>query len=118
MQLGDVVDRRFRLEGVVARGAIGTVHRAWDLVLGRSIALKILTGTTAAEQARFRREIDFLSRLDHPGIVRCLGSGSLADGRAYFVMEWLEGETVDVRLQEVGFDLRETVLLGQRVASA
>src|SRR5207245_6423599 len=31
---------------------------------------------------------------------------------------WLEGETVDVRLQEVGFDLRETVLLGQRVASA
>jgi serine/threonine protein kinase/WD40 repeat protein/tetratricopeptide (TPR) repeat protein len=88
-RLGD-----FELLAEIGQGGMGVVYLARQLSLGRLVALKMLPGDLANNEsslARFQREIRVLSRLDHPNIVKVLASGVLADGRAYYAMEYVPG---------------------------
>ena len=83
----------FRIEEMIGRGGMGTVYRATQLSLNRSVALKILPETLLGDAhflERFHREAAVLSKLTHPNIVTVFDRGEV-DGRPYLVMEYVEG---------------------------
>lgn len=88
----------YELLDELGRGAMGVVYLARQLSLGRLVALKMLPTDLAADDvalARFRREIRHLARCDHPHIVKVLGSGTAADGRLYYAMEYVPGSDLE-----------------------
>ncbi len=112
---GDILDGRFELGRVAASGGMGVVFRGLDRQTGALVAVKTLRDTEGAE--RFRREVQVLSRLRHPGIVAYLGHG-LAGGEMYLVMEWLEGEDLANRLAGADVSVEEALSVGVQIASA
>jgi len=100
-QPGAVVAGRFRIGSELGRGSVGIVYRAWDLVLKRPVAMKILrTGGLIPETlARFQREGLWAKLLKHPHAVEVLHSGVTSSGLAYLAMELLEGESLDKTLK-------------------
>ncbi len=95
---------RWTLEENVGRGGCACVFRARQPDDSRPYALKVvwphLTGTTET-MLRFRREIDTLSDLDHPGLVRFVESGREGD-LYYYVMEFVAGGTLRERIRDEG----------------
>lgn len=80
------------------RGGQGVVYRAIQRSTKRTVAVKLLRDSTHASaggQRRFEREVDLAAGLRHPGIVRVYDSGRLPDGRAFLVMEYIEGQPLD-----------------------
>jgi serine/threonine protein kinase len=76
---------RFRVLGVLGRGATSTVYRAHDEASGGDVALKVLRSSLAAgtiAARRFEREAQLVGRLDHPAIVKLLATGFLTCSRA------------------------------------
>ncbi len=91
----------YTLMGELGRGGQGVVHLAVDERLGRKVALKCLSGSGAwfeTALARFRREAELVSRLDHPGICVVYDAG-FAGRMAYIAMRHVEGETLARRIQ-------------------
>ena len=91
---------RFRIVRPHARGGLGEVFLAVDAELDRQVALKELQAYHAHDphsQARFLREARVTGRLEHPGIVPVYGLGRHADGRPYYAMRFIEGETLKQR---------------------
>jgi serine/threonine protein kinase len=91
----------YELLSELGRGGMGVVYRAWQPTLGRQVALKCLLkpGDPKAE-ARFRREIRALGRVEHPHLMKVFTSGSDGD-QWFYVMELVEGaslETVAAKL--------------------
>ena len=100
-----VIDDRYRIEQLLGRGGMGTVYRARDVRLDRLVAIKVVRAELLADpdaRQRFRREADIVARLQHPGIVAVHGSGALADGSGYVVMEFVRGEDLRRTLQREG----------------
>jgi len=98
LDVGSVVDRRYRLKREIARGGAGAVFEAEHLYTSRSVAIKLLIGeqaeTTESHQ-RLLLEARALSVARHPGIVLALDAGETEDGTPYLVMELLEGRTLE-----------------------
>lgn len=89
-ETGELVDDRYEVLGALGHGGMAHVFRARDRHLDRDVALKVLRPhLTETDSHRFRREIQALARLDHPGIVSIydLGLGE----HVYFAMELVEG---------------------------
>jgi serine/threonine-protein kinase len=101
-----VVDNKYRIEQLIARGGMGAVYRARDVRLDRLVALKVvraeLLGDADARQ-RFRREAQIVAGLQHPSIVSIFDYGTLPDGGAYLVMELVRGEDLRHVLQREGW---------------
>jgi len=112
---GDILDGRFELVRVAARGGMGTVFRGVDRETGALVAIKTVAAGDGAE--RFRREVEVLSALRHPGIVAYLGQGRTAD-ELYLVMEWLDGEDLGARLAAAELTVSEALAVGLQVSSA
>jgi WD40 repeat protein/serine/threonine protein kinase len=90
-------DPRFRILRPHARGGLGEVFLALDPALNRTVALKELLPARAhdpASQARFLLEAEVTGRLEHPGIVPVYALGRHDDGRPYYAMRFIEGETL------------------------
>jgi WD40 repeat protein/serine/threonine protein kinase len=88
---------RYRIIRPHARGGLGEVFLALDPELDRQVALKELQSYHAHDpvsQSRFLREARVTGRLEHPGIVPVYGLGRHADGRPYYAMRMIEGETL------------------------
>ncbi len=88
----------YRVERELGSGGMGTVYLGVrdDDELPARVALKVIqSGTNQALMERFRRERRILAGLIHPYIARLLDAGKLDDGRPYFVMEYVEGQTID-----------------------
>ena len=99
----DLSGTRYRLLEFVARGGMGVVYLAEDSVLRRRVALKILDPVASSPglAARLLREARILARLEHPGIVPVHDVGTLADGRVFYAMKFVEGRRLDHHLQQI-----------------
>jgi eukaryotic-like serine/threonine-protein kinase len=86
----------------VARGGMGTVWLAQDTVLKRRVALKVLDLVAPADDlaTRLLQEARILSGLEHPGIVPVHEAGTLADGRAFYCMKYVEGQTLSEHIAD------------------
>lgn len=111
------LDDRYHLEEVIGRGGMGIVYRAHDRRLNRFVAIKILRGGEGGDARRFGAEIQILARLVHPSLVRILDAGDL-DGRAYLVMDLVEGPNLAQRLEAGPLSREETAEIGVSIASA
>lgn len=107
---------RYRLDAPLGAGGMGTVWRARDTVLGRDVALKIMTLGDPLARARFLREGKLAARLDHPGLCRIYDVGQ-DEHRGFLVMELLSGTTL-FRLAENGLALPRALTLIGDVADA
>lgn len=102
---GSFFGNRFQIEGVIGQGGMSAVYRALDLSTRDSVALKVLAPSRRLNEelrARFRREAEILSSLDHPGVVSIRAFGHSADGVLWLAMELLEGETLRERIARTG----------------
>jgi serine/threonine-protein kinase len=86
----------YRIERVLGEGGMGVVYLAERKDVGRRVALKVLRDAwlSPARRERFAIEQRTLAQLDHPSIARLYDSGVLADGTPYFVMEFVDGESI------------------------
>ncbi len=90
-------DARFRLVRPHASGGLGMVWLAIDQELDRAVALKEMKGNGAADsrsRLRFVREAEITGKLEHPGIVPVYSLGTHLDGRPYYAMRFIEGESL------------------------
>lgn len=88
---------RFRIVRPHARGGLGQVSLAQDQQLAREVALKELQDRFADDpdtRNRFTREAEITGRLEHPGIVPIYGAGHYADGRPYYAMRFIQGDSL------------------------
>jgi len=119
--IGLLLDGRYRVEELVARGGMATVYRGHDERLDRTVALKIMHPHLAADPeflARFTREARSAARLSHPCVVSVFDQGEDAD-RVYLAMELIEGETLRAELSRTGaLTVREVLRISIAVAQA
>ena len=111
---------RYAIESEIGRGGMAVVFLAEDLKHHRKVAIKVLhpelTATLGAE--RFLHEIETVARLNHPHILPVHDSGEV-DGLLYFVMPFVEGESLRHRLDREGqLPINDTVRFGAEVAGA
>jgi serine/threonine protein kinase len=93
---------RYTVIEEIGRGGMGTVYRAVDDLLQREVALKVPNGFNGADVARrLRTEAGVLAQLEHPGIVPIHDAGTLADGRLFYVMKLVRGQTLTAYLTHV-----------------
>ncbi len=120
--LGDTLQRgtrlgRYEIREMLGRGGMGQVYRAWDLLLTRDVAVKVLGVPDAELLARFEREAEAISQLDHPNVVSI--HDFQADGaRPYIVMEYLQGEDLSARLRRGPLSIGEAADIVLSVCSA
>ena len=102
--MDEVAFGRYRLLSVIGEGGMGKVYKAYDTVIGRDVAIKVLPAELAAEpgyRERFRREAHTAARLTEPHIVPIHDTGEI-DGQLYLVMQVIEGVDVQGLLQRDG----------------
>jgi eukaryotic-like serine/threonine-protein kinase len=91
-----VLNERYEVESTLGRGGMAQVYRANDRVLGRPVAVKVLSRKLSGDQkflTRFRREAQASAGLNHPHVVSVYDTGA-HDDLHYIVMEYVEGETL------------------------
>ncbi len=109
----------YEVERLLVRGGMGTVFLARDAVLQRPVAVKILRPELATARAveRFLREARVLASLTHPNVVPVHRAGE-ADGLPYYVMDYIEGETLADRLASGPLSPPEALKLGRDLLDA
>ena len=116
-----VLNGRYEVEEMLGQGGMARVFRGTDSVLGRNVAVKVLSPQYAGDDqfvARFRREAQAAAGLNHPNIVSVYDTGSQGDVH-YIVMEYVEGRTLrDVIRQEGPILPERAAEIGQAVARA
>jgi eukaryotic-like serine/threonine-protein kinase len=107
--LGTLLGGRYRLDAQIGRGGMSTVYRAFDIVLERPVAIKLMHREIASDSdqlERFRREARSVARLNHPHIVTVIDAGEepAEDGGStpYIVLEYVDGETLKQLIRRVG----------------
>jgi len=111
---------RYRIEREVGQGGMATVYLAHDLRHDRRVALKVLRPELAAILGgdRFLKEIKTTANLQHPHILSLFDSGEV-DGVVYYVMPYIEGESLRARLvREKQLPVDEAIRIGREVADA
>ncbi len=102
---GTVVGGKYRIEGVLGTGGMGSVYQATNAAIGRKVAIKLLDAKLAKQNDflhRFQMEAKASAMIGHPNIVDVLDMGELDDGSPFIVMEYLEGVTLKSLLKKLG----------------
>jgi serine/threonine protein kinase len=119
---GAILEGAYRLVRLIGQGGMGVVYEAVQLRLGKRVAVKIMSREHAANTvslARFHREAEITSKLGHPHLVNVIDFGTAESGEPYLVMEILDGEDLEMRLQKVGhLPLEAVVRITRQAASA
>ncbi len=119
-RLNAALTGRYRIERQLGAGGMATVYLAQDLRHDRKVALKVLKPELAAVLGadRFVVEIKTTAALQHPHILPLFDSGS-ADGFLFYVMPYVEGETLRAKLnRETQLSVEESVRIAREVADA
>ncbi len=101
------VNERYQIEKELGRGGIGIVYLARDTHLhAKPVVIKVLQQTVEESahsewfKKKFQQEVEALARINHPGIIGVLDSGEMADGRPFFVMQFIEGISLREAISE------------------
>jgi hypothetical protein len=89
------------VEGKLGEGGMASVFSATHPLIGKKVAIKVISRRLCGDQhavERFIGEARSVNQIGHPNLVDVFAFGVLPDGRAYFVMEWLQGETLADRM--------------------
>jgi serine/threonine-protein kinase len=116
---GSVIDEIYEVDARLGAGAMGEVYAAHHMKLGKRVAIKVIGQRLSQDDAaieRFAMEAKTLAQIQHPAIVAVEHVGELADGRAYFVMEFLRGESLFERLQRGRVPLPEALRILDQMA--
>jgi len=132
--LGTVIGGRYRLDGEIGRGGMSTVYRAFDTVLERPVAIKLMHREIAADSdqlERFRREARSVAQLNHPHVVTVIDAGEEpspewerdgadgAGGTPFIVLEYVEGETLkDVIRRDGPLEIPQAIAYAIEIARA
>jgi len=111
---------RYQIERVLGEGGMATVYLAHDQKHNRKVAVKVMRPELAATLGadRFLREVQVAAQLNHPHILPMHDSGE-ADGILYYVMPYVEGETLKERIAKEGqLSVNDAMRLGREVAEA
>jgi tetratricopeptide (TPR) repeat protein/predicted Ser/Thr protein kinase len=113
--LGQILQNRYRIEEELGKGGMGVVYRAYDITLGRDVALKVVSdnGLGAQGQMRLLSEAKATARLNHNNIVTVYDAGE-AGAQPFIVMELVVGES----LRERGLDLSQALNYCAQVCDA
>jgi serine/threonine protein kinase len=132
-QVGTLLSGRYRLDARIGSGGMSTVYRAFDTVLERQVAIKLMHREIAADAdqlERFRREARAVAQLNHPHVVGVIDAGEapppdepsgLGEPAAmpYIVFEYVEGETLKDRIRRMGrLPIPEAVAYAIEIARA
>src|SRR2546426_1436644 len=110
----------YEIKSRLGAGGMGEVYLAEDMRLGRRVAIKILPAETISdEHARKRlvREARAAATLDHPHICSVYEVGE-ANGRSFIAMQYIEGETLDLKLKQKPLELKDSLAIASQVADA
>jgi serine/threonine-protein kinase len=116
-----LLNNRYRLLSIIGEGGMATVYRAQDIMLGRTVAVKVLHESRANDKAflaRFYREAQAAANLDHSNIVSVYDIGQ--DGnRHYIVMEYVEGRNLkELILESAPFPFERALAIAIQVCTA
>lgn len=119
--VGQLLDNRYQVTSLLARGGMATVYLATDTRLDRIVALKVMHPHLASDPgfvARFQREARSAARLSHPHVVGVYDQGE-SDGQVYLAMEYIPGRTLRDVLNEYGpLTLEQALVLLDPVVEA
>src|SRR4029077_9872825 len=110
----------YEITSHLGSGGMGDVYQATDSKLGRSVAIKMLHAAFASDAerlSRFRREAQVLASLNHPNIAHIYGIEESGDTRC-IVMELVEGETLQARIQRGPIPVEEALAIAKQIANA
>ncbi len=119
---GEVLGGKYRLEKEIGRGAMGTVWSAVHLTLGQRVAIKLISAEHAQSpeaRQRFSTEAKAAARLRSRYVVQVYDDGETPAGTPYIVLEYLDGETLEQRLErERDVPLNDAVRITRHIARA
>jgi serine/threonine protein kinase len=121
-RVGQVLDAKYRLDSRLSSGGMGTVYKATHLMLGKTVAVKLINPelvTSPEIVRRFQREARAAGNLNHPNIAAAYDLGQTQDGTLYIAMEFVNGPSLKDVIRRTGpiEQQRIVAILGQ-VASA
>ncbi len=102
---GTIIDGRFAVDRLIARGGFSAVYRAQRLADDETVAVKVLElgpSTTATSMERFTREAEFIAELQSPNTVRIFETGQVGQEFLYSVMEYIAGRSLYAQLRKKG----------------
>src|SRR5271170_8095454 len=99
---GQLIAERYKILSVIGQGAMGSVYKVEQIFLRKIFALKTLNSIAASDLVvrRFQKEAQAASRLEHPNLVRAVDFGLIEGSQPFFVMEFVNGITLDRYLRE------------------
>ncbi|MDA8016180.1 MAG: ABC transporter substrate-binding protein [Thermoanaerobaculia bacterium] len=117
--IGQVLSDRYEITGELGRGGMGVVYRAWDPLLQRDVAVKMIPPARLDEESeqRIRREARTVARLDHPGIVPIHDLGQ-HERSLFLVMPLVRGDTLRSLIRSAPLTLGELLEVGAQAARA
>jgi serine/threonine-protein kinase len=120
--VGHVLADKYELEALIGRGGMGVVYRGRHQLLDRPVAVKLLRPQFLSDDRavqRFLREAQAMARVEHPNAVTIHDFGLMANGAAYLVMEFIEGETLRTVLGRAKrLPLADAVAIAQQICDA
>jgi serine/threonine protein kinase/Flp pilus assembly protein TadD len=115
-----VVGERYELQELIAKGGMGTVHKAWDRTFQRVVAIKLIHGSTENLQAlaRFRHEALISGQLQHPNIPPVYDLGTYGDNKPFLAMKLVKGRTLADHIKHPGPDTPDLIAVFENVCHA
>jgi serine/threonine-protein kinase len=122
LPIGTVLGDSYEIVRPIGIGGMGSIYEAAHVSTRKRVAIKMMSKELAAHPealARFRREVKVTTELAHPNIIEVVDFGSSPTGEPYLVMEYLDGEDLEARLEREGrVPLSVAVQIIKQVASA
>ena len=111
---------KYRFVREIGAGGMGVVYQAEHRVMNRMVALKVIAPRLLQDEdvkTRFRREVEIAAKLQHPNVVAAFDADEI-DGHLFLVSEYIDGQSVDQRIQPGGMPIEEACRIVKQTAAA